>query len=145
MNEYLYYFPIYNDEDKNRIKKEVEENFKNKGSKSSYKKLKLFLININKGGRKYILKLIDEEKFKTHKNKKIAHIDDYNNFSLYELRIPPQSRTGVFRVYLTFYPEKFYLNNNVIILEAEFKTEKKAKKIESAYNNLKSLVDDASK
>ncbi|NUU99248.1 hypothetical protein XO12_03725 [Marinitoga sp. 1154] len=58
MNEYLYYFPIYNDEDKNRIKKEVEENFKNKGSKSSYKKLKLFLININKDGSLDLNKLM---------------------------------------------------------------------------------------
>ncbi|WP_129408041.1 hypothetical protein [Marinitoga lauensis] len=141
MAEYLYYFPIEDNGNKNRIKELIEKDFKRKGSKT-YKKLKQNLIDINKGGREYILFSLYEENSKKHNNKKIARIDKYNDFVLYELRIPQQSKNGVFRIYFTFYPVKDYPNNNnVIILEAEFKTDKEAKKIDSAFNNLKILVD----
>ncbi|QTA38520.1 hypothetical protein JYK00_03085 [Thermosipho ferrireducens] len=97
-----------------------------------YRKLKAKLFQLDKIGADIVYTILEEEQCLSHKNKTIVRLGD--NF--YELRIPKQSKEGVFRVYFTIFPD----NERIMILDAEYKTEKEPKRLKAAQNKLERLI-----
>ncbi|RLB33581.1 MAG: hypothetical protein DRH12_18245 [Deltaproteobacteria bacterium] len=124
---YIRYFPEDNTEKSKKLKEMIEEDFR-KLNKKFHKKLKAYLNYMNEEGASYVFEKMKEERGCKHSNKTIVEIDA--NF--YELRVPKQSKMGVFRVYFTIYPDR----QRIMILDAEYKTEKKPKRLESAKRKL---------
>ncbi len=62
---------------------------------------------------------------KIHTNTKMFRTITVN---LYEIRIPPQSKRGVIRIYFSFAED----SSHIIIIEVEYKNETKSKKLENA-------------
>ena len=132
---YLYYYPL-DDEGNidNKLKKMVEKEFK-KLDKKKHLKLLNELNKINKIGALYIFDKQKQEKNMPHSKKSIVHIEP----NLYELRVPKQSRSGVFRVYITIFPD----GKRVLILDAEYKTEKTPQRLKEAQKRLNRLRKEA--
>lgn len=128
--EHIRYYPDDNEQKSKKLRDLIEEDFR-RINKNHHKKLKIELNLMNERGATYVYNKIKEETSYPHKNKTFVELDD--NF--YELRVPKQSKKGVFRVYFTIYPD----NDNILILDAEYKTEREAKRLESARNKLEIL------
>jgi len=107
------------------LKNLIEKEFR-KINKNHYKKLKAQLNHMDEIGARYIFTKIEEENSSKNKTIKVLGTD------FYELRVPKQSKTGVFRVYFTILPD----NETILILDAEYKTERKARRLESARKKL---------
>ncbi|SHH27615.1 hypothetical protein [Thermosipho atlanticus] len=131
---FIRYFPDDNSSSSNRLKKLIEEEFKNK-NKKLFKRLEVELAKMDLIGADYIFSVLEEERGFNNKKKKIVVLE--SNF--YELRVPKQSKEGVFRVYFTIFPD----NKKIMILDAEYKTEKEPKRLEPARNKLKRLKKEA--
>lgn len=126
---YLVYYPL-----DSRLKKKIEEDFK-MHNKRKYFKLLNELNKINEIGAEYIRDKMRQEVNLPHSKKSIAKLEP--NF--FELRVPKQSKGGVYRVYLTIFPDGM----RVMVLDAEYKTQTQPGRLEEAKKRLELLRKEA--
>ena len=126
---YLVYYPL-----DRKLKKKIEEDFK-KYDKKIYYKLLNELNKIKEIGANYIHDKMKQETHLPHSKKSIDRIEP----NLYELRIPKRRKGGVFRVYLTIFPD----SRRVMMLDAEYKTQTQPERLEEAKKRSKKLKEEA--
>ena len=131
---YIRYFPDDDSPSSRKLKKVIEEDFKRKDKKNHLKLINK-LNQMDKIGASYVFNVLKEERNLKHSKKTIAVLRE----NLYELRVPKQKKEGVFRIYFTIFPDK----EKIMILEAEYKTEKEPKRLKCAESKLKRLKKEA--
>lgn len=130
---YLRYFPDDDSHSSKKLKKIIEEDFK-RIDKKNFLKLKAKLRQLDEVGASYVLEIIKEERRLPHGKKTIVMLE--KNF--YELRIPKQKKEGVFRIYFTIFPDK----TKIMVLDAEYKTEREPRRLNSAKSKLRKLREE---